>query len=157
MNLKTRINRSLLKMTSDKTELNKSVLKWKKYFDEAGKAIGADRKKKKYEELRMEKMFTSENFEAEVLKSEVPVLVDFYADWCGPCKLVAPIVEQVAEEYAGRVAVGKVNVDESPDLAMKYGVMSIPTFIIFRKGEIFRKTIGAQNKKSLEQALNQAL
>lgn len=105
----------------------------------------------------MEKMFTSENFEAEVLKSEVPVLVDFYADWCGPCKLVAPIVEQVAEEYAGRVAVGKVNVDESPDLAMKYGVMSIPTFIIFRKGEIFRKTIGAQNKKSLEQALNQSL
>ena len=90
----------------------------------------------------MEKMFTSENFEAEVLKSEIPVLVDFYADWCGPCKLVAPIVEQVAEEYAGRVAVGKVNVDESPDLAMKYGVMSIPTFIIFRKGEIFRKTIG---------------
>ena len=105
----------------------------------------------------MEKMFTSENFEAEVLKSEIPVLVDFYADWCGPCKLVAPIVEQVAEEYAGRVAVGKVNVDESPDLAMKYGVMSIPTFIIFRKGGIFRKTIGAQNKKSLEQALNQSL
>ena len=105
----------------------------------------------------MEKMFTSENFEAEVLKSEIPVLVDFYADWCGPCKLVAPIVEQVAEEYAGRVAVGKVNVDESPDLAMKYGVMSIPTFISFRKGESFRKTIGAQNKKSLEQALNQSL
>ena len=105
----------------------------------------------------MEKMFTSENFEAEVLKSEVPVLVDFYADWCGPCKLVAPIAEQVAEEYAGRGAVGKVHADESPALAMKYGVMSIPTFIIFRKGEIFRKTIGAQNKKSLEQALNQAL
>lgn len=105
----------------------------------------------------MEKMFTSENFETEVLKSEIPVLVDFYADWCGPCKLVAPIVEQIAEEYDGRVKVGKVNVDISTDLAMKYGVMSIPTFIIFRKGEIFRKTVGAQNKKSLELALNQAL
>lgn len=105
----------------------------------------------------MEKMFTSENFETEVLKSEIPVLVDFYADWCGPCKLVAPIVEQIAEEYDGRVKVGKVNVDISTDLAMKYGVMSIPTFIIFRKGELFRKTVGAQNKKSLEMALNQAL
>ena len=105
----------------------------------------------------MEKLFTSENFEAEVLKSEGPVLVDFYADWCGPCKMVAPIVEEIAAEYAGRVTVGKVNVDASPDLAMQYGVMSIPTFIIFRKGEIFRKTVGAQTKKSLEQALNQAL
>ena len=105
----------------------------------------------------MGKMFTSANFEAEVLKSEIPVLVDFYADWCGPCKLVGPIVEQLTDEYAGRVKVGKVDVDESPDLAMKYGVMSIPTFVIFRHGEGFRKTVGAQNKKSLAQALNQAL
>lgn len=105
----------------------------------------------------MGKMFTSANFEAEVLKSEIPVLVDFYADWCGPCKLVGPIVEQLTDEYAGRVKVGKVDVDESTDLAMKYGVMSVPTFILFRHGEIFRKTVGAQNKKSLVQALNQAL
>lgn len=105
----------------------------------------------------MGKKFTSENFEAEVLKSEIPVLVDFYADWCGPCKLVAPIVEQLTVQYAGRIKVGQVDVDECADLAMKYGVRSIPTFIIFRNGEIFRKTVGAQNRKSLEQALNQVL
>lgn len=105
----------------------------------------------------MGKKFTSENFEAEVLKSEIPVLVDFYADWCGPCKLVAPIVEQLTVQYAGRIKVGQVDVDECADLSMKYGVRSIPTFIIFRNGEIFRKTVGTQNRKSLEQALNQAL
>lgn len=105
----------------------------------------------------MENVFTSANFEAEVLKSELPVLVDFYADWCGPCKMVAPIVEQLAEEYAGKVKIGKINVDESADVAMKYGVMSIPTFIIFHHGEVFRKTVGAQNKKTLSEALNQVL
>lgn len=105
----------------------------------------------------MEKVFTSANFETEVLKSELPVLVDFYADWCGPCKMVAPIVEQLAEEYAGKVKIGKINVDDCADVAMKYGVMSIPTFILFRQGEVFRKTVGAQNKKSLSEALNQVL
>lgn len=105
----------------------------------------------------MEMKFTSENFETEVLKSEIPVLVDFYADWCGPCKLMAPIVEQLAAEYEGKLKVGKLNVDETTDIAMKYGIMSIPTLIIFRKGEIFRKEIGVQTKKTVEKAINQAL
>lgn len=105
----------------------------------------------------MEKVFTSANFETEVLKSELPVLVDFYADWCGPCKMAAPIVEQLAEEYAGKVKIGKINVDDCADVAMKYGVMSIPTFILFRQGEVFRKIVGVQNKKSLSEALNQVL
>ena len=105
----------------------------------------------------MEMKFTSENFETEVLKSEIPVLVDFYADWCGPCKLMAPIVEQLAAEYEGKLKVGKLDVDANTDIAMKYGVMSIPTLIIFRKGEVFRKEIGAQTKKTVEKAIGQAL
>lgn len=105
----------------------------------------------------MEHVFTSENFEAEVLKSELPVLVDFFADWCGPCKMVAPVVEQLAEEYAGKVKIGKINVEENADIAMEYGVMSVPTFLLFRQGEVFRKTKGIQTKKSLSEALNQIL
>ena len=99
----------------------------------------------------MEMRFTSENFEAEVLKSEVPVLVDFYADWCGPCKRMAPIVEQLAAEYEGRLKVGKM------DVAVKYGIMSIPTLIIFKNGEIFRREAGVQTKKSIEMAIGQVL
>lgn len=105
----------------------------------------------------MEKVFTSENFEAEVLKSEIPVMVDFYADWCGPCKMMGPIVEELATEYAGRISIGKLNVDDSSDIAMKYGVMSIPTLIIFNKGEVFRKEVGLQPKKLLIGDLNQVL
>lgn len=105
----------------------------------------------------MEKVFTSENFEAEVLKSEIPVMVDFYADWCGPCKMMGPIVEELATEYAGRISIGKLNVDDSSDIAMKYGVMSIPTLIIFSKGEVFRKEVGLQPKKLLVGDLNQVL
>ena len=157
MSMKARITRELSKATSDKAELNKTVLKWKKHFDEAGKVIGADRKKKKYEELRMEKRFTSDNFETEVLKSDVPVLVDFYADWCGPCKRMAPIVEQLASEYEGKITVGKVNIDDSTDLAIKYGVMSIPTLIVFRRGEVFRKEVGVQTKATVAKAINQAI
>ena len=80
----------------------------------------------------MEMKFTSENFEAEVLKSDIPVLVDFYADWCGPCKRMAPIVDQLAAEYEGRLKVGKMDVDANTDIAVKYGIMSIPTLIIFK-------------------------
>ncbi len=82
----------------------------------------------------MEKIFNEDNFEKEVLSSERPVLVDFYADWCGPCQMMAPLVEQLADEYEGTVTVGKLNVDENMGTAMQYGVMSIPTLILFVKG-----------------------
>ena len=102
----------------------------------------------------MEKKFTSENFEAEVLKSEKPVLVDFYADWCGPCKMVAPILDELAvEELANEqddVIVGKLNVDFAPELARAYKVMSIPTLILFKNGEAVEKRIGVQSKAELE-------
>lgn len=105
----------------------------------------------------MELKFTSADFEEEVLKAGVPVLVDFYADWCGPCQMMAPVIEQLAEEYAGKVKIGKLNVDENPEIAIQYKVMSIPTMIIFRNGEVFSKEIGASSKKEVERAINQAL
>ena len=105
----------------------------------------------------MEMRFTSENFEAEVLKSDVPVLVDFYADWCGPCKAMAPVVDALAGEYEGKAKVGKINTDENQDVAMEYGVMSIPTFIVFKGGKAVKKMIGMQDKRTLVAALEEAL
>ncbi len=105
----------------------------------------------------MAKVLTAENFEAEVYKADMPVLVDFYADWCGPCKAMAPVVEALAGEYEGRVKVCKINVDENQDAAAKYGVMSIPTFIVFKGEEVAAKFIGMQDKKVLAGALDAAL
>ena len=92
---------------------------------------------------------TKDNFEAEVLKSDVPVLVDFWAVWCGPCRMVAPTVAQIAEEYEGRAKVGKVNVDEEPELAQQFAIMSIPTLICFKNGEVAGKLIGVQGKDKI--------
>ena len=86
----------------------------------------------------MEYKFTTDNFEKEVLQSELPVLVDFYADWCGPCKMMAPIVEGLAQGYDGKVKVGKLNIDDEMEIAQQYRVMSIPTFILFKDGKIGR-------------------
>lgn len=97
--------------------------------------------------------FNDDNFEQEVLKSELPVLVDFYADWCGPCKMMSPIVEKLAEEYAGKVKVGKLNVDSSPNAASKYKVMSIPTFLVIKNGEVTDTLVGAVSKEALEAKL----
>ncbi|MBO5279226.1 MAG: thioredoxin [Lachnospiraceae bacterium] len=105
----------------------------------------------------MAKVFTDQNFEEEVLKSELPVLVDFYADWCGPCKMMAPIIENLAVEYAGKVTVGKLNVDTSPSAAAGYRVMSIPTMILFVNGEAKETVVGAVSAKGLVQKLEQAL
>ena len=91
----------------------------------------------------MEHVFTTQNFEEEVLKSDLPVLVDFYADWCGPCKMMSPLVKEIADDYDGELKVGKCNVDENPDIAQKYGVMSIPNFIFFKKGEVVDSLLGA--------------
>lgn len=92
---------------------------------------------------------TSENFEKEVLKSEIPVLVDFWASWCMPCKMMMPVVEQIEKEMQNTVKVCKVNIDEQSNLAIQYGVMSIPTFLVFKEGNVVNKTVGMQEKQEL--------
>jgi thioredoxin 1 len=99
---------------------------------------------------------TTSQWESEVLASEQPVLVDFWADWCGPCRMVEPVVEQIAEERAGELRVVKVNVDEEPELAQRYGVMSIPALVLFSGGEPKAGAVGAQPKGMLERNLGLA-
>ena len=99
------------------------------------------------------KTFTKENFDQEVLQASGPVLVDFWASWCGPCKMFSPIVDEFAQEQAGRVTVGKVNIDDQPDLAARYGVMSIPTAMLFQNGETVGTLVGVQPKENLEKLL----
>ena len=96
---------------------------------------------------------TKNNFEQEVLQSDKPVLVDFWAAWCGPCRMVAPIVAQIAEEQAGQVKVGKINVDEEPALAMQFGIASIPTLLVFKDGQVVNKAVGYMPKEQLEAML----
>ncbi|MBQ7099685.1 MAG: thioredoxin [Oscillospiraceae bacterium] len=98
----------------------------------------------------MEITITKENFETEVLKSDVPVLLDFWATWCGPCMMIAPTLEEIARENAGRLKVGKVNVDEQMELAMKFGVTSIPLLVVMEKGQIVKKAAGAMPKAKIE-------
>ncbi|WP_443737401.1 thioredoxin [Treponema sp.] len=97
----------------------------------------------------MEITLTKGNFEDEVLKSELPVLVDFWASWCGPCKMLAPTVAQIAEEYSGKIKVGKVNVDEEESLSREYGIVSIPTVILFKNGKPEKTSIGLVPKETL--------
>lgn len=105
----------------------------------------------------MEYKFTDANFHEEVLQSEIPVLVDFYADWCGPCKMMAPLIEELAEKYDGKIKIGKLNVDENPNTAVQYKVMSIPTFLVFQNGEKVHSMAGALPLKQLESMLQQVL
>lgn len=100
---------------------------------------------------------TSENFEEKVLKSKQAVLVDFYADWCVPCKMMAPVVDAAAEKYEGQLTAGKLNLDENLDLADKYGVQSIPTLIVFKDGKEAGRTVGAQTKSELENFIKERL
>ena len=98
----------------------------------------------------MEVTITKENFESEVLKSEVPVLLDFWATWCGPCRMIAPALEEIAAENAGKLKVGKVNVDEEMELAMQFGVTSIPLLVVMKDGKIVNKAVGAMPKAKIE-------
>ena len=97
---------------------------------------------------------TGENFEEEVLKSEKNVIIDFYADWCGPCKMMSPVIDEIAEEMKETIKVGKINVDENQDLAMEYGVMSIPTIVVLKNGEVQKTFVGVTDKEEIKQALN---
>ena len=109
-----------------------------------------------YKERAMsdEIILTEANFADEVLKSELPVLVDFWAEWCGPCKMLAPTLEELAAEYKGRAKIGKLNVDQNPAVAEKYGIQSIPTLILFHGGEIAEQAVGAKSKSYLIEMLS---
>jgi len=97
--------------------------------------------------------FTAANFKAEVLDSNIPVLVDFWAEWCMPCRMIAPSVAQIAEAYAGKVKVGKVNVDDEGDIAAQYGIISIPTLLVFKDGQLAKQKVGAVPKHEIENLL----
>lgn len=101
----------------------------------------------------MANVFTDANFKEEVINSELPVLVDFYADWCGPCKMIAPIVSQLADEYEGKVKIGKLDVEASGVTAQEYKVMSIPTLLVFKDGQVVDTIVGAVPKNQLEAKL----
>jgi len=100
---------------------------------------------------------TDQNFDEEVLKANTPVLVDFWATWCAPCRIVGPVIEDLAKEYEGRVKVGKVNVDQNPNSASRFGIMSIPSIVIFNKGQVIKSLVGAQGKDTYKKELDEIL
>ncbi|MGE3107140.1 MAG: thioredoxin [Phycisphaerales bacterium] len=98
--------------------------------------------------------FTDANFDAEVLQSETPVLVDFWAEWCMPCRMLAPTIDQLAEQFSGKVKVGKLDTDSNRNVSVKYGISAIPTVLIFKGGQVAKKFVGLQSKSDFENALN---
>ena len=102
-----------------------------------------------------EVVITNENFEDEVVKSDIPVLVDFWASWCGPCKMLAPIIEELAKEYEGKVKVGKVNVDDEAELSLRFNILSIPTVILFKEGKEVNRLVGFSMKEDSEEMIHE--
>lgn len=101
--------------------------------------------------------FTDRNFKTEVLDSKLPVLVDFWAEWCGPCRMVAPVVEKIAKDYAGKLKVGKLNVDDNSETPQQYGIQGIPTLILFKAGKLATQMVGFQSEQKLKGAIDSVL
>lgn len=101
--------------------------------------------------------FDEKNFSDEVMKSEIPVIVDFWAEWCGPCHIMSPIIDEVAKEFEGKAKIGKVNVDENQVISSKYGIMSIPTILAFKDGKVIGQLVGARPKKDLVDLINKVI
>lgn len=102
----------------------------------------------------METLITDANFDQEVLKSQIPVFVDFWAPWCGPCQMMGPIIEELAKEYEGKIKIGKCNVDENPEAPGKYEILNIPTFIIFKNGQVADTLMGGQQKEKVKEFID---
>ena len=102
------------------------------------------------------KEFTDQNFETEVINSDQPVLVDFWAEWCGPCRMLAPTIDKIATDYAGKVKVGKVDTDSTREVSMKYGISAIPTVILFKNGQVAQKFVGLRQEKDFKEAIDAA-
>jgi thioredoxin 1 len=105
--------------------------------------------------MSKEKTLTDANFQSEVLQSKQPVLVDFWAEWCGPCRMLGPVIEKIAVANAGRVAIGKMNVDENPNTPQKYGIQGIPTVIFFKDGEVAKQLVGYQAQDKIQKAIDE--